>query len=46
MITQWLRTHSGAILGTVVVASNFHLLPSVIGAIASAIATACGFNLQ
>jgi hypothetical protein len=39
----WFRSHASAILGTVLAASNLHLLPSVAGKIAAAIAAACGY---
>jgi hypothetical protein len=41
-VLQWLRSHSSAILVTAVAASNAHLLPKVVGELASAIAAACG----
>lgn len=41
-VLGWLRTHSSAILVTVIAASNAHLLPKVVGELASAVAAACG----
>ncbi len=41
-ILQWLRSHSTAILATAIAASNVHLLPKAVGALASAIAAVCG----
>jgi len=39
----WLRSHASAILGTVLAASNLHLVPKALGKAAAAIAAVCGY---
>jgi hypothetical protein len=41
-IFPWLRLHASAILATAIASANAHLIPSWVGALAQAIAVACG----